>query len=182
MPAYLYKKTNKGGVDLLTQIKKIPLAGYNTIFQIWQKKGMPFNGWHIRRNDMLDYVLKNEVDYDNYEIIIDAAPSVKKLIDLVELHDIYLYTRGNKEDRYVIWSVLMLRVNDAFWKENVSDEKEKISLTKTFPYKKGGEDIFTFLYLHGTERHWNWGRLGQMNGAWISKDARNYFKKLFCSA
>ena len=75
------------------------------------------------------------------------------------------YSYGNDESKTANWSNLMLVVKDILWEENVSDA-QKESLTKKFSRPLTlGDDIFTFLYLYGEKRAWNFGRLGQMNGA-----------------
>ena len=162
------------------QIKQIPLAGKNgIIYRLWNKIGKLKNRWHISKKDIIVDVRGTQSDYAQYTVIIDAAPSVKNLVDLVELQEIFVYTYLNDESKTADWSNLMLVVKDILWEEKVSEE-QKESLTKKFSRPPTlGDDIFTFLYLHGETRAWNFGRLGQMNGAWIHKPAREYFKTVF---
>ena len=147
-------------------IKQISLAGKNSIYRLWNKMGRPIKiGWHISKKDIIVNVRGTESDYAQYTVIIDAAPSVKNLVDLVELQEIFVYTYGNDESKTANWSNLMLVVKDILWEENVSDAQIE-SLTKKFSRPLTlGDDIFTFLYLYGEKRAWNFGRLGQMNGA-----------------
>lgn len=181
MPAFLYQRSIKNGKRCLTQMQQIPLAGHRigAIYGLWASRGKPTDvGWCILPADITRYVLGTHGSISDYEIIIDAAPSVQSLVDLVQLVDIHVYTHSNGAGG-ASWSNLMLRVKDVCWEEDVTPLR-KSELTKSFEEPDAyGDDILTFLYLHGEARSWNWGRVGQMNGAWLHKPARAYFQRFF---
>ena len=115
MPAYLYKKFKINGNDFYSQIKKIPLAGFNAIFNLWEKKGKPLNrGWRIAKEELIAYALGNEEELNMYSVIIDVTPSRKTEVNLLELLDIYVYTYGDKKGEKAQWSNLMLRTREIF--------------------------------------------------------------------
>jgi len=179
MPAFLYQRSIVEGKQYLKQVRQISFAGFGALHSLWSSKGKPIDtGWYITAADLIGYAIVANGNVSDHEIIIDAAPSVKSLVDLVQVVDIHVYTYGN-DTGGASWSNLMLRVKDVFWEEGVAPAK-KTALTKCFEEPSVyGEDILTFLYLHGDARSWNFGRIGQMNGAWLHSKARNYFRRFF---
>ncbi|MBN1472895.1 MAG: hypothetical protein JW925_14065 [Syntrophaceae bacterium] len=179
MPAYLYQKLNESGETKYLMKKKIPIAGYNVIHHYWIERSRPLNkGWEITADEVIRYVTKNDGNIMNYSIVIDSAPSLKDIIDLKEVHDIHLYTYKNEKENKADWSVLCLRVHDIYYQKNVSEVDINCNKNEFQPDKQKNGLIYSFLYLHGDRRSWNWGRLGQMNGAWIYPEARQYFLKI----
>lgn len=93
------------------------LAGYNLLYNAWQKLGRPINeGWHVSRTDLLDLHFGSEPRPNDPRLVIDFHPSATGRIGLVEPMDIYAWTFGD-ENRRVIWTPLMLRLQDAFYEE-----------------------------------------------------------------
>ena len=179
MPAFLYQRSTTGGKRYLNQVRQISLAGFGALHSLWSSEGKPIDkGWYITAAGLIVYAIGANGKVGDHEIIIDAAPSVKSLVDLVQVVDIHVYTHGNDAGG-ASWSNLMLRVKDVCWEEGVTPDK-KTALTKRFEEPSVyGEDILTFLYLHGDARSWNFGRIGQMNGAWLHSQARDYFRRFF---
>lgn len=180
MPVFLYQRLVNNRKRYLRQIRQVSLAGSGLIRGLWAKRGKPTNaGWNITSPEMVDHLLGSHGAVEAHEIIIDAAPSVQSLVDLVRVVDIHVYTYGDGAGS-ASWSNLMLRVKDACWEEGIEDPSRKGAIKQCFEEPaEYGDDILTFLYLHGDEKSWNWGRIGQMNGAFIHKAAREYFKPFF---
>jgi len=179
MPAYLYQRKMSGGKSHFSQIKYIQLAGRGAIWSAWLNQGKPIDkGWHIPSSELILYALGGMGDVKDREVIIDAAPSLKTTVDLVQLLDIYVFTHGDKSGT-ALWSPLLIRVKQVYFEQNLSPAQKGI-LTENFEeMSSSGEDILAFLYLHGEERRWNWGRLGQMNGAWLLEKPREFFRQFF---
>lgn len=180
MPAYLFQKFKDSNGIRYVKEKRIPLAGHNAIQNLWVKKDRPFEkGWAISSEELIKYVLNKNDTEKKYSIIIDSAPSVNTKIDYKELHDIHLYTFKNQHEDKADWSVILLRVRDVYGRTDIKEE-ERSSANNQFYFEEYDKNlIYSFLYLHGDYRGWNWGRLGQMNGAWIYPNARKYFSKIF---
>ena len=117
MPAFLYERSTTDGKRLLNQSRQISLAGFGALHSLWSSKGKPIDtGWHITAADLVAYAISPNGNVSDHEIIIDAAPSVKSLVDLVQVVDIHVYTYGNDAGG-ASWSNLMLRVKDVCWAE-----------------------------------------------------------------
>jgi hypothetical protein len=191
MPFYLYKREQKeveGKVkECFEKIREVKIAGYNTLYNCWTKKGKPVNlGWHITIDDLVKELTDGSGDISNFRLIIDFDPRADWRIGLVEVIDIYIFTDGDENTGKVTWSPLMLRLRGVYYKkfENKISLEEKKRKINAFCVDKRAEsedeDIFEFLYLQGDERGWNWGRVGQVNATFIEKEPRHYFKKFFC--
>jgi len=179
MPFYLYKRIKEDGKECFKVDKSISLAGYNVIYSLWNKQGKPINkGWHIDIDTLINDITSGKGNYKTHAIIIDLMPSNKYEINLMELLDIWAYPEGKKEK--ISWIPLMLRIREIYYywdsKGNIQNRQ---SILDKFCNPEYSDDIFEFLYLQGEDRGWNWGRVGQVNGALIYKDARNYFKMHF---
>lgn len=159
MPFYLY---NKQG-EILELEKPVSLAGYNVIYNLWNKKNKPLDqGWHINLDEIIEEITKGKGNKNTHSLIIHLQPYSKEEINLLEILDIWAYSYSYKGE--VSWTPLMFRLKDVFYYEEDILTKEKIQrLIKQFsPNSKNREDIFEFLYLQGNERGWNWGGLGQL--------------------
>jgi hypothetical protein len=96
-------------------------------------------------------------------------------VHLVEVVNIYVYTHRERDDT-AGWSNLLLRASDLYWDEDVSPQvKQELTQMCPIPDDPRGE-VLSFLYLRD---NWNWGRIGQMNGAWLHPEAREYFTPFF---
>jgi len=179
MPAYIYGKAKLSEGFQYTRRSYVPIAGHNVIYNLWQKKGYrEKTGWKITSEELIQDILKSNDDVTKYSVIIDSAPSLKAIVDLKEIHDIHLYTYVDEKTEKVDWSVICLRVKDIFYMDRLDNTKKRVFTEKFISNKQNEDMVYSFLYIHGDKRGWNWGRLGQMNGAWLYSDARKYFQKL----
>jgi hypothetical protein len=186
MPFYIYERREDKAHEHFKQAQEVPLAGHNVIYQLWGQNGKPLDkGWHISIHDLLRIIAGGTGTSDSLRLLIDSDPKAKRRIAIAEILDIYVYTYGNSVDK-AIWSALMLRLREVCYEDLDRDENpEEIAKMKyEFSIDKRmddpDKDIYEFLYLHGDDRSWVWGRVGQVNAVFIYKDARDYFKELFC--
>ena len=119
MPAFLYQRIHKNEVEILHQVRKVPMAGRYLIQSHWELKGRPINqGWHISEMEMVEYAVGEIANPGAYSIIIEGTPSVKTKVYQYELFDIYVYTHGYIETQQNVtisqWSNLMLKVKKVF--------------------------------------------------------------------
>jgi len=179
MAFYLYKKTNE---KTYQRIRQIRLAGRNSIYNLWLKKGKPIDaGWEITNCELLSDIT-GQNDPAAFKVVIDFYPGSLDRIELVELLDLHIYSYPNG-DKLPSWSVMMLRLRDFHkiyhGKEIELTERDKL-LENIICDKTYEENIFEFLYLQGEEKGWAPGRVGFVNAAFIHKKAREYFKRWFC--
>ena len=186
MAFYLYKRVPQNGEEYFERVKKVKLAGYNSIYNLWKKNNKPINkGWHISANDLIKELTKDKGDENSYRVIIDFDPNSTWRIGLIEIRDIYVYTIGDSKEGkvWVKWSPIMMRLRDVYYeeftsavpKEQLEDRKKAFNVIRI-----NNDDIFEFVYLQGDDNGWNWGRVGQVNATFIHKEARSYFKNFFC--
>ena len=186
MAFYLYKRVLQNGEEYFERVKKVKLAGYNSIYNLWKKNNKPINkGWHISANDLIKELTKDKGDENSYRVIIDFDPNSTWRIGLIEIRDIYVYTIGDSKEGkvWVKWSPIMMRLRDVYYeeftsavpKEQLEDRKKAFNVIRI-----NNDDIFEFVYLQGDDNGWNWGRVGQVNATFIHKEARSYFKNFFC--
>jgi len=195
MAFYLYKREEREEGDKIKewfqQVRNVKLAGYNTIYKLWEQKGKPLDqGWHITRNDIATILTEGNGNHNSHRLIIDFYPNPKSKQDiaLIEVLDIYAYTYGDSKRNKSDWSIIMPRLRDVYIdKLEQKKDFEEIERTKReFSIDKRQDDpaldIYEFLYLHGDydKQPWNFGRVGQVNAAFIHKPARDYFKNFFC--
>jgi len=192
MAFYLYKREEREEGDKIKewfqQVRNVKLAGYNTIYKLWEQKGKPLDqGWHITRNDIATILTEGNGNHNSHRLIIDFYPNPKSKQDiaLIEVLDIYAYTYKNQIGK-ASWTVLMLRlrrVREEEFKETeitkkLEDEKKEFSIDKR--EDESGLDVFEFIYLLGEKEGFTAGQVGRFNAAFIDKDARHYFKNFFC--
>ncbi len=179
MPFYLYKAKDNNLANYILH-RGISLAGYNLIFKAWEKKGRPIEqGWHIPVDELIQLEIGENEDSQKYKVIIDLKPSNKEELILLELLDIWIYTHGNTGTGKANWSPLLLRLQDCLYKElspQVTTDERK-NIISEITNKISHEDIFEFLYIHGNDRSWNWGRVGSVNGALLYKPALQFFMR-----
>ena len=184
MAFYLYGRVTQNGKEHFRRVRKVKLAGYNSIYNLWKRNKKPINrGWHISADDLIKELTKDKGNKDSHRVIIDFDPNSTWRIGLVEIVDIYVYTSGDPKQGKVWWSPIMMRLRDVYYeeftskvsKDRIEDRKKAFDVTRT-----KNDDIFEFVYLQGDDNGWNWGRVGQVNATFIHKEARGYFKKFFC--
>jgi hypothetical protein len=176
MAFMLYEKQYKKGKDIYINIDEpYRLAGYNLIYEAWERKGKPVNsGWLLSKKEMSD----SFEDGKEYAFLIDFDPSSDYRIGIIEINKIYVYTYGDNKDKTVWWSPLMLELNDILnLTEDDIDLKEKAKILRRIEIDSNKKSFIEFLYLNGEK--WNWGRNGSTNAAFIQDEARAYFKQFF---
>lgn len=73
----------------------------------------------------------------------------------------------------------MLKLRD-FYGCTAQSPQEKEAIIECFPApEKPGQEIATFLYMHGDNKGWRPGPIGATAGALIYPSAREYFRKHF---
>ena len=93
------------------------LAGYNLIYEAWEKRSQPLDqGWHVSADELIRIDSNGLQTYDTRRMVIDFDPNARWRIGLIELLDIYAYTWGNGSGE-VAWTPLMLRLRDVFYEE-----------------------------------------------------------------
>jgi len=179
MAFLVYEKQND---CLLATGEKYSLAGYNLIYQLWEKTGKPTDqGWHVSASDLIKAYTEDQESRKALRLLIDFHPSAKWRIGIIELLDVYVYTYAGSKPDEASWSPMMLRFNDVYYEEfeeeiSVSEKEKRISKIKE-PQKI--DDFVEFLYLNGSSNGWNWGTNGRTNAAFIQGDARDYFRNFF---
>ena len=164
--------------NLIQTSENFSLAGYNLIYNLWEKRGKPTDqGWHMTVDDLIREYTEGKGSIQTYALLIDFHPNSRNRIGIIELLDIYAYTFSGESAKEASWSPMMLRLRDVLYEEYDKEitDKEKEQTIKTIKDPNGKEDFVEFLYLQG----WNWGRNGMTNAAFIQGAAREYFRKFF---
>lgn len=172
----------KQGSDLLKTGEHFSLAGYNLIYQSWEKRGKPTDqGWHITTNDLIKEYTEGNGSIETHSFLIDFHPSARTRIGIIELLDVYAYTYSGETEKDAGWTPIMLRLRDVLYEEyeNEISAAEKEVKIKKLKNPDSKEDFVEFLYLNGADKSWNWGRNGMTNAAFIHGPAREYFRKYF---
>ena len=172
----------KRGNDLLQTGEYFSLAGYNLIYQLWEKHGKPTDqGWHITADDLIKEYTEGSGSIETHSFLIDFHPNARTRIGIIELLDIYAYTYSGETEKDAGWTPMMLRLRDVLYEkyENEISDVEKEAKLKKLKNPNNKEDIIEFLYLNGPDKGWNWGRNGMTNAAFIHRPAREYFRKYF---
>jgi hypothetical protein len=190
MPFYLYKREEQKKRENFKQLEQVSIAGrHNAIYKIWEKKDKPpiNDGWHITADELIKEINYQDRNSNQIRFIIDYAPSDGRRMTLVELSDIYIYTYGGKTRSKVEvhWSILMLRLRDVFSPEHewfgheiTHEEKNKKNQEFWIPKQEETKEnhFFEFLYL---QNNWQWGKVGNVNAAFIKQESWEFFKKFF---
>ena len=171
---------NGGAVMLQPTGEDFRLAGHNLIYQAWEERGQPIDqGWHVSAAELIQIYSNGLQTYDTRRMVIDFHPDARWRIGLIELLDVYAYTWGGDNAGQVSWTPLMLRIRDVHYKEYEHEitAQQKNKIMQQLP-EPGDDtpDFVEFLYLQG---NWNWGRNGTTNAAFLSGEAREYFREFF---
>jgi len=183
MAFLLYEKLLQNGAPALRPTgEHFRLAGYNLVYQAWEKRGRPTNqGWHVSADEIITLHTGGAHNHQTRRLIIDFHPSAKRRIGLIELLDIYAYTHQANAPGEAAWTPMMLRLQDVLYKEFDHDitPEEKQDVIVSIPEPETGEDVVEFLYLNGPDKGWNFGRSGSTNAGFIHTAARKYFRRFF---
>lgn len=173
------KSLQPNGVVYSATEEHFSIAGYNLVQRIWESRGYTApQGWSVSANDLLKQH-NTLYDSDNHALVIDFHPTATHRIGLVEIVNIYIYTYGT--DSKIEWSPMMLELRSVLYKEGFTNllPEEKRKIVSSIIPENLEKRIFEFLYLNGTDKHWNWGANGMTNAAFIEEDARKYFLPFF---
>lgn len=179
MAFVMYKKEQN---SLYATGESYSLAGYNLIFNLWERRNKPTEkGWQVTANDLIDMHTGGKESYKTRRLLVDFHPSAKWRIGLIELLDIHIYTYAAENNDRASWSPMMLRFRDIYYEEfekeiTMTEKSRKIAVLKC---PDSCDDFVEFLYLNGSAGSWNWGTNGRTNAAFIHGAARDYFRKLF---
>ena len=194
MAFYLYKREERQVEykikEWFQQVKQVKLSSFGkAIYNLWLQKEKPLNlGWHININELLHVLTDGMGNSNSDRLVIDFHPTAKSRIALIDVLDIYAYTYGDSKRNKSDWSIIMPRLRDVYI-DKLEQKKDFEDIERTnreFSIDKRQDDpaldIYEFLYLHGDydKQPWNFGRVGQVNAAFIHKPARDYFKNFFC--
>lgn len=191
MPFYLFKyesisKSHEIKEEYFEKIKNVSLAGYNTIYNLWNKKEKPINtGWHANLDEIISEITNGKEDSNSRRLVIDFDPKADWRIALVEIINLYAYTYGNSSKEEVWWTPFMLELQEVWVDEELEKKlspKEKGKLISSFTISNrriDADSIVEFIYLNGDRGGWNFGRVGGANAAFIFGDARKYFRQFF---
>jgi len=168
--------------NLIQTGKHFRLAGYNLIYNLWEKRGRPTDqGWHMSADDLIREYTSGKGSSQTYALLIDFHPNARNRIGIIELLDIYAFTYSGATRKDAGWTPLMLKLRDVLYEEFEKDisDQEKEKKIRILKDPGNAEDFVEFLYLNGSDKGWNWGRNGMTNAAFIHGPAREYFRKYF---
>ena len=161
--------------------EEFSLAGYNLLYEAWNRRGRPLNeGWHVSVRELI-MIYGEDYEFSSHLFGIDWNPSDENYIGLIELIDVYAFTFGNDGDG-VAWTPLMLRVCDLFngeYEEPINEDFRNQIMERIPERGPDALESVEFLYLSGDNRGWRWGRVGMTNAAFIHGEARDYFRRFF---
>ncbi len=174
----------KQGNYLIPTGEYYSLAGYNLIYNLWEKRKKPTDeGWHMSADDLIQEYTEGKGNIETHSLLIDFHPGATRRIGIIELLDIYAYTYSGSSDIEAAWTPMMLRLREVFYKDDYKNEitrsEKEATLKKLAQPSADADDFVEFLYLNGNDKGWNWGRNGMVNAAFIHAPARAYFKKYF---
>ena len=180
MPTCLYMRDDINGVLHWRKHRDLSLAGRNIIWEHWKKNGCKVNaGWEIKHDDIVSHATQGAGNPNDYRIIVNVLPKREGVVDLLLLDEICVFTHGQQGSKESEWSIYMLKLREFFGRQSLSEE-QKVELTNCFPaHEKPGQEVATFLYMHGDDKGWRPGPVGATAGALIYPDAKVYFRKHF---
>ncbi len=180
MTFMLYRPTHSNGqVVYQTTGQTFKMAGNNLIKKAWTHFGCPIDeGWKASADDLIRILTDGSESFETLRMFVDFHPRSRKRVGIIEILDVFAYTFGNTptEPR---WTPFMLRLRDIFYDEDITPEltdKSKAEILSSFDEPEEVSESVEFLYMN---RDWGWGRNGMTNAAFISGDARRYFRQFF---
>jgi hypothetical protein len=183
MAFLVYKREFISNEEVLTATgEHFSLAGYKLIYNSWVKRGKPLNqGWHLTTNDLVAEQTNGQHTSETRRLLIDFDPNSRKHVGLIELMDVYVFSYSGSSEIEVFWSVLMLRIrsvrDETGLSKSSSSEIQKLKDRIVNP--NYGEPNLEFLYLKGSDEHWNWGMSGRTNAVFLDPQVREYFRQFF---
>ena len=181
MAFLLYERLTDSGASILRPTgENFRLAGYNLVFQAWEKRCKPTNqGWHVSADELVRIHTSGAENNQTRRLIIDFHPSSVRRIGLIELLDIYAYTYEADTPGDAGWTPMMFRLRDIFYEEYDHDitPDEKALTTNSLSESQIGDEFVEFLYLGGPS--WAWGKNGKTNAVFLKKPVREYFRTFF---
>lgn len=160
------------------------LAGRNVglIYKAWESMAKPTNeGWHVSADELIRIQSDGAHDASTRLLVVDWHPDSKWRIGLIELLDIYAYTWSD-DNIGASWTPLMLRFRDVRYEDQheglETSQRQEIMAILPEP-SSDAPDFVEFLYLNGDDKGWTWGMSGMTNAAFLSGEARDYFRQFF---
>jgi hypothetical protein len=176
MAFLIFEKANIHGKMFYKNLNEpFKLGGNGLINKLWESKGRPLNqGYSLSASELLSQH-NRKFSGETHSLVIDFDPGSQKIIGLVEIENIHLYTFG--DEGIANWTPMMLELREVYYDDITEDEKEKILIQ--FEVQANRQQIVEFLYLKGDENSWNWGRNGGTNASFLHDAPRKYFRKFF---
>jgi hypothetical protein len=132
--------------------------------------------------DRRDLASETQPEDGELAFLIDFDPDSESHIGIVEIESIHAFTVGNRRSKAVFWTPLMIELvtlrNDEDHEHLTPGLRRKLTRSFTVANRERSPCV-EFLYLHGTELSWNWGKSGMTNAALLGPDARSYFRTFF---
>jgi hypothetical protein len=135
--------------NLIYTGQSFSLAGYNLIYNLWEKRGKPTDsGWHISRDDLIHEHSDGNESIKTKAFLIDLHPNARMRIGIVELLDIYAYTYPGTSNMDAGWTPMMFRLRDILYEEyeNPVTDSEKEQKISRLSDPDNKEDFIEFLY------------------------------------
>jgi hypothetical protein len=167
MPFYLYDVTTNNSARQFRQIEEVRIAGSNGPLALLQRQKNSGNAenhkWHATGREIVAAIHSSQPGTD---IVIDLKPLDTKAVSLFRLLDVWGFSE--KE-----WTPVSLHLEELFIDKPQGNPAE---FKQLFNMNHQGGSVGEFLYLlGGTEKGtWNWGSVGQVNGALLWPDAFKY--------
>lgn len=143
---------------------EVKLPGIMKSFVLDQ--GLATEGWHITEKQLLQQC---GVDADSHAIVVDLKPNAPNIVDLYCMRGILGFS-------YEDWTPVCFLLEEMF---SNRPENEPAEFKEKFTFSS--EDFLrravSFVYLRAGTRKgvWNYGKVGQINGALIFPDAWKHF-------
>ncbi len=80
MAFLIFERVIENGSPILRPTgESFSLAGYNLIYQAWEKHGRPIDqGWHVTADELIQLQSKEQYAHDVRRLVIDFDPKANK--------------------------------------------------------------------------------------------------------
>ena len=183
MAFMLYQTFLSAGAEHLRFTREhYSLAGNNILKQAWKAMNRPLNqGWHVSANDIIAQLTDGQHTIQTRRLLVDASPSTRDKIEIIEIRDIWAFTQGDEQTGEVWWTPLMLNVRGVLSLSGTRDmaAEERRAMIHDIHAPLYSPECREFLYLLGEDRGWNWGVSGRTSAAYLEPRVRKYFRDYF---
>lgn len=156
------------------------LAGRNLLFDAWERRHRPINaGWDVSADELISDTTGGTESYATRRLIIDCDPNSPTKVSLTEILHIYAFIYGNNGSAE--WTPLMLKLRDVYYDDDCSsmDATKRTTLYQNLKIPADSPAIMEFLYLHGDDKGWRFGRNGMTNAVFLHPQTRDFFRPYF---